>query len=98
MKNLEALETLKHKWIAGNVIYDEDTDRHTRYLKYDDRLIEEAIKELEALQNRSCSNCKYNKDQDNFMIFCDCVMCQDESKMMWHSYTKDFCCNKWESK
>ena len=47
---MKALEILKHKWIAGNVIYDEDTDRHTRYLKYDDRLIEEAIKELEERQ------------------------------------------------
>lgn len=56
---MKALETLKHKWIAGNVIYNEDTDRHTRYLKYDDRLIEEAIKELEALENRSCNNCKH---------------------------------------
>ncbi|MFY4822056.1 hypothetical protein ACOTVO_04730 [Aliarcobacter butzleri] len=58
----------------------------------------EAIDELEALQNRSCSNCKYNKEQDGFMIFCDKEMCQDGSKMMWHSFTKDFCCNKWEVK
>ena len=60
--------------------------------------INEAIKELEELENRSCSNCKYNKEQDNFMIFCDCVMCEDGSKMMWHSFTKHFCCNKWENK
>ena len=60
--------------------------------------INEAIKELEELENRSCSNCKYNKEQDNFMIFCDRVMCEDGSKMMWHSFTKHFCCNRWENK
>ena len=60
--------------------------------------LDEAIKELEALQNRSCDNCKYNKEQDGFMIFCDKEMCQDGSKMMWHSFTKDFSCNKWEVK
>ncbi len=51
---------------------------------------------LKDLQNRSCKNCKYNKKQDNFMIFCDKEMCQDGSKMMWHSFTKDFSCKFWE--
>ena len=53
---------------------------------------------LKDLQNRSCENCKYNKQQDNFMIFCDKEMCQDGSKMMWHSFTKDFSCKFWESR
>lgn len=61
-------------------------------------IINEAIEELESLQNRSCANCKYNKEQDNFMIFCDKTMCQDGSKMMWHSFTKDFNCKYWEPK
>ena len=52
----------------------------------------------DGLESRNCGNCKYNKKEDGFMIFCDSVMCQDGSKMMWHSFTKDFCCNKWESK
>ena len=60
--------------------------------------INEAIKELEELENRSCSNCKYNKEQDIFMIFCDRVMCEDGSKMMWHSFIKHFGCKKWENK
>lgn len=60
--------------------------------------VEEAIKELEDLKNRSCKNCKYNKEQDDFMIFCDKEICQNNSKMMWHSFTKDFCCKYWESK
>lgn len=59
--------------------------------------IDEAIKELEELQSRSCENCKYNKEQDDSMIFCDKEMCIDGSRMMWHSF-KDFCCNYWESK
>lgn len=58
----------------------------------------EAIDELQDLKNRKCENCKYNKEQDDFMIFCDKEMCQDNSKMMWHSFTKDFCCKYWESK
>ena len=58
----------------------------------------EAIEDLESLQNRKCENCKYNKEQDNFMIFCDKTMCQDGSKMMWHSFTKNFNCKYWEPK
>lgn len=54
------------------------------------------MKKIKDLQNRSCENCKYNKKQDNFMIFCDKEMCQDGSKMMWHSFTKDFSCKFWE--
>ena len=26
------------------------------------------------------------------------TMCQDGSKMMWHSFTKDFSCKYWEAK
>ena len=62
---------------------------------YYDKSIDEAIKELEDLKNRSCENCKYNKEQDNFMIFRNKVMCQDGSKMMWYSFTKDFSCKYW---
>ena len=82
MKALEILETLRDDYIHGELTSD----------------IEEAIKELEELQSRTCENCKYNKEQDSFMIFCDKEMCQDGSRMMWHSFIKDFCCNKWEVK
>ena len=68
----------------------------TEYNHLKKHRFDQAIEELEALHNRSCDNCKHNKKQDNFMIFCDKEMCQDGSKMMWHSFTKDFCCNKWE--
>ena len=69
------------------------------------KILEEMIKEKnemrkenQDLQNRKCENCEYNKEQDNFMIFCDKVACQDGSKMMWHSFTKDFSCKYWESR
>lgn len=80
-----ALEILKHKWIAGNVIYDEDTDRHTRYLKYDDRLTEEAIKELEELENRSCEGCKYHlSDNGNYPLH-PCGECSRFYSDNWES-------------
>ena len=60
------------------------------------RKLNKAIKELEDLKNRSCDTCKYNKEQDNFMIFCDKEMGQDGYKMMWHGFTKDFSCKYWE--
>lgn len=53
---------------------------------------------LSKSESRSCEGCKYNKEIDGFMVFCDKEMCQDGSKMMWHSFTKDFCCKYWEAK
>lgn len=58
-------------------------------------LIEEIY---DYFENRTCENCIHNKEQDGFMIFCDAVACEDGSKIMWHSYTKDFGCNKFEPK
>lgn len=60
--------------------------------------INKAIKELKDIHRRGCKNCKYCKEQDDFMIFCDKKLYKNGAKMMWHSFTKDFCCNKWESK
>ena len=50
MKKLKALEILKHKWISGNVVFDEKYNKHIRYIKYSEELINKAIKELEALE------------------------------------------------
>lgn len=83
---------------ATNILKQIVSDYQTKYILNRKEQIKEAIKELQELENRSCSNCKYNKEQDNFMIFCDCVMCEDGSKMMWHSFTKHFGCKKWENK
>lgn len=86
---LKALEILKHKWINGNVVFDEKHNKHIRYIKYSEELINKAIEELEALQNRSCNNCKYNKDE---------VCCNDNSLLCADFVNENFCCNKWESK
>ncbi len=69
------------------------------YLMNSPKVVAEMLYEtIERYENRSCESCKFNKEQDNFMIFCDAVVCKDGSKMMWHSFTERFCCNKWESK
>lgn len=46
----------------------------------------EAIAELEALENRSCSNCKFEDYQAHLKPIKIC------------GKDKSFCCNKWESK
>lgn len=48
-----------------------------------------AIAELEALENRSCSNCKYYHDE---------VCCNDNSLLCADFVNENFCCNKWEPK
>ena len=53
--------------------------------------IDEAIKELEELKNRSCATCKYWKtSQLDGNSIC-------KKLFNFRSYF-DFCCNKWESK
>lgn len=63
-----------------------------------DAVVKRVNQIYDELESRSCETCKFNIAQDNYMIFCDSKMHQDGSKMMWHSFTKDFCCNKWEPK
>ena len=65
---MKALEILKHKWTQGNVVYDNDTEKHTRYLKYDEELIHKAIKELEDLQNENKSLVKTLEKYNEEMI------------------------------
>lgn len=50
--------------------------------------IKEAIKELEALENRSCESCKHYDGTQT---------CNKFIARSAYSY-KDFSCNKWESK
>lgn len=57
--------------------------------------VNEAIKELEELQNRSCKNCKFGM----IYLFDDeieCVKIEAETQGMY--FTGDFCCNKWEKR
>ena len=54
------------------------------------------MKQLKALENRSCENCKYsisNNKVDNVRYLCS------HSQINFDDYCPfDFCCNKWESK
>lgn len=65
MKALELLRRelqnnyAKRPFIIGSKLYHKE--------KIED--YHEAIDELQDLQNRKCENCKYNKKQDNFMIY-----------------------------
>ncbi|MFY4742554.1 hypothetical protein ACOTVT_03535 [Aliarcobacter butzleri] len=55
----------------------------------------EAITELEALQNRSCDNCRHYK-QSSTQIYKTCYA----NKVNGFNLESDidFCCNKWEVK
>lgn len=63
--------------------------------------LEEAIKELEELENRSCGNCE---DFDNEMDCDSFGFCtNNENNKDYNGYdairTRDnFCCNKWKNK
>jgi hypothetical protein len=51
---------------------------------------DEAIKELEDLQNRSCDNCRYD--------YCGCSIQDSILKIEPDANFDNFSCNKWESK
>ncbi|QNM87321.1 hypothetical protein [Aliarcobacter cryaerophilus] len=54
--------------------------------------INEAIEELEELQNRSCKNCKYaTLDSSRYLPIHKC-------STGCNGIDYDFCCNRWESK
>ena len=81
---LKALEILKF----GVKLMSEELERNPATIEYIDNEINiynEAITELEALQNRSCESCK---KQETFM--CPVVS--------FDKNVEDFCCNRWTSK
>ena len=55
--------------------------------------VNEAIKELEELQNRSCKNCKFGMI-DMFDDDIECIKIEAETQGTY--FSKDFSCNKWE--
>ena len=57
--------------------------------------VNEAIQELEDLQNRSCKNCKFGMI-DMFDDDIECVKIEAETQGIY--FTSDFCCNKWEKR
>ena len=57
--------------------------------------IYEAIKELEELQNRSCSTCKYGRSF-HFDEDIECMKLYDATQGL--CFEKDFYCKNWEPK
>ena len=56
-------------------------------------IYDEAIAELEDLQNRRCKNCIHgNKNMIKDKIVCDVCVSVNRKGMV----EKTFCCNKWE--
>lgn len=56
--------------------------------------IKEAIRELEDLQSRSCENCKFGMTY-HFDDEIECFKIEADTQGIY--FSKDFCCNKWES-
>ena len=92
MKQLKALEILKFMKMSSSSNI---------------TILNEAIAELEALENRSCENCKSfqfwseSKDISNWdSHWVDLGLCYNrvQSGCFNSTVDKDFCCNKWESK
>ena len=83
---MKALEILKNAKSFGF------TGREIIINKYK---LEEAIKELEDLQNKSCVTCKYGHTC-HFNKEIECMKLGDETQGLY--FKKDFCCKYWESK
>ena len=90
---MKALEILKYTYNA----IDQLGIGHisTEYTEEDFLFLYEAIKELEELENRSCSNCKHSLYLHNTKnIINSELVCKIDSRYNH----KDFCCNRWENK
>ena len=94
MKELKALELLKA--IEGEDLFIEFMDKNNGCLG---KFINEAIKDLEELNNRSCENCKYSFDIftgiDNNLLGEDFICTKLEEDKV---FEKNFCCNRYEKK
>ena len=62
---------------------------------YYDKDIDEAIKELKELKNRSCATCKYGRSF-HFDKDIECMKLYDATQGL--CFEKDFYCKNWESK
>ena len=84
---MKALEILNN----DNIFDERYLSENNRYLKDD---IREAIRELEDLQSRSCENCKFGMTY-HFDDEIECFKIEADTQGIY--FSKDFCCNKWES-
>lgn len=79
------MEKIKNFLIRFNYLCDGD---RIIWSKEEEILLNDAIAELEALQNRSCESCSW-REINNPLGICTYL----------DIHTKDsFCCNRWESK
>ncbi len=62
---------------------------------YYDKGIDEAIEELEELQNRSCATCKYGRSF-HFDEDIECMKLYEATQGL--CFEKDFYCKNWEPK
>ncbi len=62
---------------------------------YYDKNIDEAIKELEELKNRSCATCKYGRSF-HFDEDIECMKLYNATQGL--CFEKDFYCKNWERK
>ena len=86
---LKALEILKDLTSDGlETMFDEMTDSEAR------EYIIEAMQELEALENRSCRNCKYVFSDTLGFIYCSSPKSPLSSCVF--PIHPNFSCNKWE--
>ena len=93
MKELKALKFLKEQRRRHQNMADS-----MKVVYFDDEL-DEAIKELEELNNRSCKSCKYSFDIftgiDNNLLGEDFICTKLEVDKV---FEKNFCCNRYEKK
>lgn len=85
MKALEFLKEQKRRHI--------NMANSMKVVYFDDEL-DESIKELEELENRNCSNCKYGMQYVNSEDF----WCDNSVDVGMGTVYADFYCNRWESK
>lgn len=85
MKKLKALEILK-----------ELESYPLGFCHFKKEILNEAIAELEALENRSCNNCKYVSIDTLGLIYCSSPKSPLSSCLF--PIHPNFSCNKWEVK
>jgi len=85
---MKAIKILKKDWIA----YGSVSELGEPYITYNRKDINEAVAELEELDNRSCESCKHI-DSGPYDV---CPIAEPISRQ-WLNYDKEiFSCNRWE--
>ena len=90
---MKALEILKSPIVEIGSESDINLQSNAVVLFATREQIQEAIAELEALQQRSCQNCKHWKVRNTLVVSNECF--RWSGKVMT---PKDFCCNRYEPK